>query len=162
MGFYAERIFPWILDATEPPGLADIRREVLSGVRGRILEVGFGTGGNLPYYPSEVRKLTVIEPSGGMKRRAAKRIANWGGEIESVPFDGPIWPLPDASFDTVVMTLVLCSASDPAGVLSEIARVLKPGGHYISSNMSPPRTPQSCATSSVSTASTKSSPAVAA
>ncbi len=130
MGFYADRIFPFVLDATEPPELGDLRRRTVAGVKGKILEVGFGTGTMLPFYPSNVTRLDAVEPSGGMQKRAAKRIKEWGGTFETAELVGDKLPYEDNRFDSVVMSMVLCSASEPESVLAEILRVLKPEGRY--------------------------------
>jgi len=131
MGFYSNWILPWICDRElSDPALHSIRRDVLRDVSGCVLEVGFGSGSNLPFYPADVRRLVVVEPSAGMSRLASKRIAEWGGEIESHRLEGERLPFEDASFDSVVITLTLCSVRDPARVLTEIRRVLRPGGGY--------------------------------
>ena len=131
MGFYSEVILPFLMDRElSNERFAAIRRDVLRDVEGRVLEVGFGTGANLACYPDGVSRLVVVEPSGGMSRRAARRIREWRGAVESHKAAGESLPFPDASFDCVAMTLTLCSVRDPAVVLSEIARVLTPAGRF--------------------------------
>ena len=131
MGFYSDVILPFLMDRElRDERFATIRREVLRDVRGRVLEVGFGTGANLPCYPEGVGRLVVVEPSGGMSRRAAQWIREWRGVVESHQADGEALPFPDASFDSVAMTLTLCSVRDTAAVLFEIRRVLVAGGTY--------------------------------
>jgi len=78
MGFYANKIFPWVLDTTEPKEMADQRQPILKDVKGEILEIGMGTGVNLPFYPDYVKKLTAIEPSNAMRPRAMKRSEKFG------------------------------------------------------------------------------------
>jgi SAM-dependent methyltransferase len=134
MGLYSDWVFPWITEQeSKDTDLHPIRRSVLRDVRGRVLEVGFGTGANLPFYPPEVDHLTVVEPSTGMTRRAARHVAAWNGEIETRPLAGERLPFDDGSFDSVVIAFVLCSAKDPPAVLGEARRVLRPGGclHYL-------------------------------
>lgn len=133
MGLYANRVIPWLLDATEPPEMADQRRLLLRDVRGEILEIGMGTGVNLLSYPENIKKVTTIEPSDAMRPRAKKRadatgrIVEWHkGFGEKLPFDGE-------RFDAVVTADVLCTVKDVDAVLSEAYRVLKPGGrlHFL-------------------------------
>lgn len=131
MGFYSEVILPFLMDRElKDERFATIRRDVLRDVRGRILEVGFGTGANLPCYPESVTRLQVVEPSRGMSHRAARAIREWRGAVESHRAEGESLPFPDASFDSVAMTLTLCSVKDTTAVLSEIRRVLVAGGTY--------------------------------
>ncbi len=131
MGIYSDWILPWLcdLDSTDP-ALHAIRRDVLRDLSGRVLEIGFGTGANLPFYPPSVRRLTVVEPSRGMGRRARKRVDAWHGEVEIHALAGERLPFEDGAFDSVAMTLTLCSAAEPSRVLAEIRRVLRPGGGY--------------------------------
>ena len=133
MGFYSERIFPWLLDRTLMHPRIEARRAALVGqARGAVLEIGFGSGATLPFYdPAKVTGLTVVEPSAGMNRRAAARLAGSPVPVTSVPGAGEALPFGDAVFDTVVTCLTLCSVADPPQVLAEIRRVLKPGGHLL-------------------------------
>ncbi len=134
MGLYADRIFPFFADKElNSPRLGEHRAAVLRDVAGEVLEIGFGSGANLPYYPAEVRRLTAIEPAGGMTRRAAGRIAAWPGALALQHLAGERLPFADAHFDSVVITLTLCSVDDPEAVLGETQRVLRPGGtvHFL-------------------------------
>lgn len=144
MGLYSDWIFPWITEReSKDSDLHAIRRSVLRDVGGRVLEVGFGTGANLPFYPPGVTRLAAVEPSGGMSRRAARHVAAWNGEIEMHALAGEQLPFEDGSFDAVVITFVLCSVRDPSTVLGETRRVLRPGGayHFLEHVVSPePRT----------------------
>jgi ubiquinone/menaquinone biosynthesis C-methylase UbiE len=133
MGIYANKIFPWVLDNTEPKEMAEQRRLLLLDVKGEILEIGIGTGINLTYYPENINALTVVDPSDAMlihaKRRAvlAGRIVEWHrGRGEQLPFD-------EKRFDTVVIVDVLCSVENVDVVVREAYRVLKPGGrlHFL-------------------------------
>ena len=125
------RIFAAIYDLSfhrgERAGMADRRRRLLATARGRVLEIGAGTGLNLPYYTAAVAELVLTEPEAPMARRLAKRAP--GREIVSARAEA--LPFPDASFDTVVSTLVLCTVEDPAGALAEARRVLRPGGRLL-------------------------------
>ncbi len=133
MGFYSERIFPWLLDKSLGHPRIEARRQALvSQATGEVLEIGFGSGATLPFYDAaKVSRLTVVEPSEGMNRRAAGRLAASPVPVVSVPGAGEGLPFGDASFDTVVTCLTLCSVSDVPQVLAEIRRVLKPGGRFL-------------------------------
>jgi len=133
MGIYAERIFPWMIDrGLDTPGINARRERLLAHATGETLEIGFGTGVTLPFYDfARVTRLIVVEPSTGMNRRAARRIAASGAPVEIVAGGGEHLPFADARFDTVVTSLTLCSVGDPAAVLAGIRRVLKPGGKFL-------------------------------
>ncbi len=133
MGIYENRVYPWLLDVTEPKEMAEQRRLVLRDVKGEILEIGIGTGVNLSYYPENIKTLTAIEPSDVMRHRvkqradAAGRTVEWHRGIgEKLPFDG-------GRFDTVVIVDLLCTVDDVDAVLREAYRVLKAGGrlHFL-------------------------------
>lgn len=132
MGIYSERIFPWMLDRSTDRGVFHKRRaRVVGPASGDVLEIGFGTGATLPFYDAEkVRSLTVVEPSVGMNKKAAKRIAGSNLDVRSEPLAGEDLPFSDESFDCVVCCLTLCSVEDPATVLAEVHRVLRPGGSF--------------------------------
>jgi len=133
MGIYSERIFPWLLDRALGHPAIDARRAALVGAAsGDVLEIGFGSGATLPFYDAgRVKQLTVVEPSDGMNRRAAGRLAASPVPVRSVPGAGEGLPFADASFDTVVTCLTLCSVDDPPQVLAEIRRVLRSGGSFL-------------------------------
>lgn len=132
MGFYERRIFPWLNDAlTKNPELLRMREEALAQARGRVVEIGFGTGANLPYYPSAVDVVFGVEPNDGMARRAAQRIAASRVSVQVVGATAERLPFPAGSFDTAVSTLTLCSVSDPATALQELRRVLRRDGRLI-------------------------------
>ncbi len=131
MGFYSRFVFPRLCDALLGlPGLAEHRRRALLGVRGEILEVGFGTGLNLPHYPEGVRRITAVDPSPGMGRRALRRIAASGIAVDHRRMGGEDLPFPAATFDSVVTTWTLCSIPEVEKALAEIYRVLRPGGRF--------------------------------
>jgi SAM-dependent methyltransferase len=133
MGFYSERIFPWLLDRSLGHPRIEARRAALvRQARGEVLEIGFGSGATLPFYePAKITSLTVVEPSEGMNRRAAARLAASPVPVRSVPGAGEQLPFADASFDTVITCLTLCSVRDVPQVLAEIRRVLRPGGRFL-------------------------------
>ena len=121
------------LASVERGGLAELRRELLAEARGRTLEIGAGTGHNLVHYPPQVSELVLAEPDPHMAKRLRRRVAEVGGPRRAEVISAPARELPyeDASFETVVVTLVLCSVDDPQGSLTEIRRVLVPGGRLI-------------------------------
>ena len=128
MGLYANMVFPWLLDVTEPDEMAEQRHLLLRNLQGEILEIGIGTGANLSFYPDHIKRLTAIEPSEAMHARAMHRAdatgikVNWVlGLGEQLPFDGEV-------FDSIVISDVLCTVDNVDAVLNEAYRVLKPGG----------------------------------
>lgn len=110
-------------------GVDGLRASLLAPARGRTIEIGFGTGSNLPHYPIEVRELVAVEPSEGLASVASRRLATWGRPHEVVVQSGsrPL-PFESGSFDTVVITFVLCSARRVPELLAEARRILKAGG----------------------------------
>lgn len=131
MSWFVARIYDGFMAESEEACLSAWRGQLLGGLSGDVLEVGAGTGLNLEYYPAGVARLVMSEPDPHMRRQLARRVAEGGrrdvevdaGSLEELPH-------PDASFDAVVATLVLCSVPSPERALSEIRRVLKPGGRY--------------------------------
>lgn len=112
----------------ESPAIRRLRDETLSGLRGRVLEVGCGNGANFHRYPPEVSELVGVDPDPFMVDRARRRAAQLDRKIEVLEAPAEELPFADASFDAAVSTLVLCSVDDPAKALAEIRRVLKPSG----------------------------------
>jgi SAM-dependent methyltransferase len=119
--------------ATEEAGLREMRRELLAQASGRVLELGAGTGLNLGLYPEGIESLTLVEPDPHMTSQLREKLARSGkaAEISVVEAPGEDLPFPDSSFDTVAVTLVLCTVPDQAGTLAEIKRVLAPGGQLL-------------------------------
>jgi len=117
--------------ATEDAGLREMRRELLAQARGRVVELGAGTGLNLELYPDGIEALTLTEPDPHMIRQLREKLANSERKAELVETPAERLPFPDDSFHTAVVTLVLCTVPDPAASLAEIKRVLKPGGHLL-------------------------------
>jgi ubiquinone/menaquinone biosynthesis C-methylase UbiE len=115
----------------EAAGLSDQRQRLLAQASGQTTEIGAGTGLNLPHYPEAVTRLVLAEPDRHMARRLRRRIAAIRPDAEVLDATAAQLPFPDASFDTVVATFVLCSVPDPDAALAEIARVLRPGGRLL-------------------------------
>ena len=129
MGLYSHWVLPRILDLTMAmPFVAVERRKTLAGVSGDVLEVGFGSGLNLPHYPPAVRRLVAVDPATESAKLARKRIAAAPFPVEYLPFTGEQLDAPTASFDAVVSTFTLCTIPDPGAALAQMKRVLKPGG----------------------------------
>lgn len=117
--------------ASEEAGLRDMRRELLAQARGRVLELGAGTGLNLDLYPDSIQDLTLTEPDPHMVKQLRKKVGESSRDVEVVEAPAERLPFDDASFDTVVVTLVLCTVPDPAAALREVKRVLKPDGRFL-------------------------------
>ena len=132
MGFYSQVIFPHLCDfLLGQPHVARHRRELLADAAGDVLEIGFGTGLNLPHYPSQVRKLIAVDPNPGMHRLARRRIRQARVAFEHRALGGERLPFADGTFDCAVSTFTLCSIGDVGRALAEVYRVLRPGGRFL-------------------------------
>ncbi|HYC81023.1 MAG TPA: class I SAM-dependent methyltransferase [Solirubrobacterales bacterium] len=112
-------------------GMAALRRELLAEARGAVLEIGAGTGLNLPHYPTGLERLVLAEPGARMAGHIDLGRAPDGVDARLVQAPAEELPFADGSFDTVVSTLVLCTVADPVRALHEVARVLRPGGRLL-------------------------------
>ena len=130
---YERWILPYLLDfacGIRPVRLQ--RQKIVPLARGRVLEIGIGTGLNLPHYvPGQIDSLQGLDPGVSMHRLAQKRLRATGLSAELIPLSAESIPMPGASFDTVVCTYTLCTIPDAAGALSEMRRVLKPDGRLL-------------------------------
>ena len=116
---------------TEQAGLRDLRRDLLAGASGQVLEIGGGTGANLPYYGPEVESLTITEPETPMVRRLERHVREQAAQARVLRAPAEDLPFDDGTFDVVVSTLVLCGVSDQPRALRQIRRVLRPGGRLL-------------------------------
>lgn len=133
MGLYAKYVWPLLIDlGMRNKDATRLRAAWIPHARGDVLEVGIGSGLNLPFYTSEVRRVYGVDPSLELQRMARKRVAAGRLNVEflSQSAEEPL-PLPDASIDTVVATWTLCSIPDTSAALHEMRRVLKPTGRLI-------------------------------
>ncbi|SRR6266496_155134 len=133
MSFYKNNIYPYLVDKLgDPPPIKKIRQKILPFAKGKVLEIGVGSGANFEYYDStKVNKLYALEPNPGMIRLAEKRKRRMKLDVEFIDLVAERIPLEEKSIDTVVSTFTLCTISNLDGVVKGVARVLKPGGHMI-------------------------------
>ena len=131
MSFYSNLIVPYCIDlAMSGSNLEQYRHQLLESVSGEILEIGFGTGLNLPHYPKSVTKITTIDPNPGMQKLARSRIKESQITVDYKVLNGESLPMADASFDSVVCTWTLCSIPLVEQAIAEVYRLLKPGGKF--------------------------------
>lgn len=131
MNFYSRVIFPRLIDwGMSGAEMARCRQALLADVTGNVLEIGFGTGLNLPHYPSQIEKLTTVDANPGVNVLAQKRIQVSAIAVNNQVLNGEHLPMADNTFDSVVSTWTLCSIAQVDQALQEIYRVLKPGGKF--------------------------------
>ena len=133
MSFYDDKVLPHLIDlacSTKPTRKQ--REKIVHLAEGDVLEIGFGSGLNLPYYDSDkVRKVFGLEPSAGMRRKARPNVDASGIDVEFIDLPGEEIPLEAKSVDTVLVTFTLCSIDDAVTALEGMRRVLKPGGNLL-------------------------------
>ncbi|MCG8589589.1 MAG: class I SAM-dependent methyltransferase [Proteobacteria bacterium] len=131
--WYERRLFPRLLDLFMRP-LAELRPDVIRAAEGDVLEIGFGTGLNLPHYGAEVTRLSTVDPMDALPAAARRRIeaASFPVELHHLRADGTL-PFDAGRFDCATITWTLCTIPDPVAALREVRRVLKPNGplHFI-------------------------------
>jgi ubiquinone/menaquinone biosynthesis C-methylase UbiE len=131
MGIYSRHIFPGLMNFTmSGENFSEIRRALLAGVRGETLEIGFGTGLNLPHYPPGIERLTTVDVNPGMGALARKQVDRSPIQVDRRVLDGESLPMGNATFDSVVSTWTLCSIPDVRRAIGEIYRVLRPAGCF--------------------------------
>jgi ubiquinone/menaquinone biosynthesis C-methylase UbiE len=132
VGFYASWVYPRVVEwALGSETCAVERRRALATARAEVLEIGFGTGLNLPHYPPAVTHLTILDTSAYVPERVAARIAAAPFPVMMTLLDAERLPFEDGRFDTVTSTWTLCSIPDAAAALREIRRVLRPDGRFL-------------------------------
>lgn len=140
MGFYNDQLLPRFVDASCGSKAMDAdRTRALDGLSGVVLEIGFAGGSNLSCLPDAVTKVLAVEPSTTARKLAEPRIAATKIDVEIVGLDGHHIDVADATCDGALSTFTLCTVSDPLRVLSEIRRVVKPGGalHVLEHGLAP-------------------------
>jgi ubiquinone/menaquinone biosynthesis C-methylase UbiE len=140
VGIYGQRILPRIQDKfMNRKGTSEVRRRVCAGLTGDVVEVGFGTGLNVPYYPTGVNRVFAVEPSRVCMKLAQDRIAHSTVSVQLAGLTGEHLDLPSASFDTVLSTWTFCTIPNLDAALEELRRVLKPSGtlHFVEHGHAP-------------------------
>ncbi|WP_042379915.1 class I SAM-dependent methyltransferase [Streptacidiphilus melanogenes] len=140
MGFYAKQVVPRIINvACGMKEAENLRRRVCEGLEGDVLEIGFGSGLNVPFYPEAVTRVDAVEPSDVGWKLAGKRLAATPVRVERTGLDGQVLPFADHSFDAALSTWTLCTIPDADAALHEVRRVLKPGGtlHFVEHGLAP-------------------------
>jgi SAM-dependent methyltransferase len=140
MGFYEDQVLPRFIDLTMRRGeLSPIRARVAASLDGDVLEIGFGSGLNVPHYPDAITHVQAVDPATVGRKLAAKRVASSSVPVEYVDLDGQALSLESDSIDHVLTTWTLCTIPDVDRALSEVRRVLRPGGsfHFVEHGRSP-------------------------
>jgi SAM-dependent methyltransferase len=140
MGFYGTAVLPRLIDAAcGIKALGPLRRRVCAGLAGNVVEIGFGSGLNVPFYPAAVTGVTAVEPSDLGWRLAGERLRAAAVPVQRAGLDGQSLPFADGSYDAALSTWTLCSIPDVAAALAELRRVLKPGGtlHFLEHGLAP-------------------------
>ena len=140
MGLYGERVLPRIINRCGGmKSMEPLRRRVCAGLNGRVVEIGFGSGLNVPFYPATVSGVSAVDPAGLGWRLAAKRVAASDVPVHRAGLDGQSLPFADDSYDSALSTWTLCTVPDGVAALRELRRVLKPGGtlHFLEHGLAP-------------------------
>ena len=140
MGFYQDQVVPRITNVALGSGEFDrIRRRVTAGLAGEVLEVGFGSGLNVPHYPPGVKRVRAVDPATVGRKLAAGRVAASPVPVEYVGLDGQVLPVESGRVDHVLITWTMCTIPDVEAALREMHRVLRPGGqlHFAEHGRSP-------------------------
>ena len=140
MGIYGEQILPRIINAAcGMKGVGPLRRRVCEGLEGDIVEIGFGSGLNVPFYPSAVTRVAAVEPADVGWKLADRRLRATSVPVARSGLDGQSLPFEDDSYDAALSTWTLCTIPDAIAALRELRRVLKPGGtlHFLEHGLAP-------------------------
>lgn len=131
MGLYREQLLPRLVELTcGGEQMERLRAKAVEGLSGTIVEIGFGSGLNVPVYPPEVTEVLAVEPALVARQRAAGRIAASHARVRHVGLDGQHLPVDTDSCDGALSTFTLCTIPDVVSALAEVARVLKPGAPF--------------------------------
>ncbi len=131
-GWYSRHVFPRLVQwSMGQAGFIPLRQSLLSQASGAVLEIGFGTGANLTFYPSHIQSLTAIDPNPWMIPLSRSHLPERMVAVHLAVASAEWLPFPSASFDTIVSTMTLCSVPDLSRVLQELCRVLKPEGRFL-------------------------------
>jgi SAM-dependent methyltransferase len=129
MGFYGDHVLPRVVDvACGLKNARPLRQRVCQGLEGEVVEIGFGSGLNVPYYPDAVTRVAAVEPADLGWKLAQKRLRSARVPVERSGLDGQSLPFDDDSFDTALSTWTMCTIPDVGRALAEVRRVLRPGG----------------------------------
>ena len=140
MGIYRDRVLPRIIHvACGNKQTVPLRQRVCAGLSGEVIEIGFGSGTNIPHYPPGITRLVAVEPADLGWKLAAPRVRESTTEIVRSGLDGQLLPFQDNSFDGALSTWTLCTIPDAAVAVKELHRVLKPGGefHFVEHGLAP-------------------------
>jgi SAM-dependent methyltransferase len=140
VGWYQAQVLPRIIDvALRGAEFSGVRSRVAARLDGHVLEIGFGSGLNVPHYPSGLTQVLAVDPATAGRKLAAERVRKSTVPVEFAGLDAGNLPADDASVDHVLSTWTLCTVPDPAGALTEIRRVLRPGGslHFAEHGLAP-------------------------
>jgi SAM-dependent methyltransferase len=140
LGLYENRILPRILNtACGAKTLEPLRRRVCAGLAGDVVEIGFGSGLNVPFYPGAVARVAAVEPADASWKLARKRLVTATALVQRSGLDGQSLPFEDSSYDAALSTWTLCTIPDVATALRELRRVLKPGAalHFVEHGLAP-------------------------
>jgi ubiquinone/menaquinone biosynthesis C-methylase UbiE len=140
MGIYAEKVLPRIINvACGMKQSNPLRQRVCEGLHGRVVEIGFGSGLNVPFYPEAVSSVSAVEPADLGWKLSQRRVGASAIPIERAGLDGQSLPFDDDTYDTAISAWTLCTIPDATQALREVRRVLKPGGtlHFVEHGLAP-------------------------
>jgi len=140
MGFYGDQVLPRFINMVcSTKTVRPLRERVCAGLHGRVVEIGFGSGLNIPFYPAGVTSVAAVEPADTGWKLAGKRVSGSPVPIDRTGLDGQALPLADHSCDAALSTYTLCTIPDVTAALAELRRVLKPGAafHFLDHGLAP-------------------------